>query len=113
MALALARGRRGRMRSTATDASPLPIPGTIDQTVGRIDDAGGRAIAVPTNLASEAETERMVVTTVQQLGPVDILVNNAAITFPGDLDLELKRHDQIFAINLALRSSPLARSSPR
>ncbi len=113
VALALAReGVAVACAARATDANPLPIPGTIDETVGRIHDAGGRAIAVPTNLASEAETERMVATTVQQLGPVDILVNNAAITFPGDLDLELKRHDQIFAINLALRSSPLARSSP-
>jgi citronellol/citronellal dehydrogenase len=101
VALALAReGVAVACAARATDASPLPIPGTIDETVGHIDDAGGRAIAVPTNLAGEAETERMVATTVEQLGPVDILVNNAAITFPGDLDLELKRHDLIFAINL-------------
>ena len=36
----------------ATDDAPLPIPGTIDETVRRITDAGGDAIAVPTNLAS-------------------------------------------------------------
>jgi citronellol/citronellal dehydrogenase len=84
----------------ATDATPLPLPGTIDDTVRQIDAAGGRAIAVPTNLASDAEVEAMVATTVEQLGPVDILVNNAAITFPGDLELPMKRFDLIFAVDL-------------
>ena len=84
----------------ATDSNPLPIPGTIDETVRRITDAGGTAIAVPTNLASDAEIEAMVATTVERFGPVDILVNNAAITFPGDIDLPMKRFDLIFAVDL-------------
>jgi NAD(P)-dependent dehydrogenase (short-subunit alcohol dehydrogenase family) len=84
----------------ATDVNPLPIPGTIDATVRRITEANGTAIAVPTNLGSDAEIERMVAVTVEQLGPVDILVNNAAITFPGDVDLPMKRFDLIFAVDL-------------
>ena len=66
----------------ATDAGPLPIPGTLDDTVRRITDAGGTAIAVPTNLAVDDEVRAMVDTTVDRLGPVDVLVNNAAITLP-------------------------------
>src|SRR6185369_2381424 len=84
----------------ATDASPLSTPGTIDATVGRIRDAGGEAIAVPTNLARDDEVDAMVATTIEAFGRVDILVNNAAITFPGDLDLPIKRHDLIFDVNL-------------
>ena len=84
----------------ATDATPLPLPGTIDDTVRRIEAAGGRAIGVPTNLAVDADVEAMVATTVERLGPVDILVNNAAITFPGDLELPMKRFDLIFAVDL-------------
>ena len=42
----------------------------------------------------------MVATTVEQLGRVDVLVNNAAITFVGDLDIPLKRHDLIMEVNL-------------
>src|SRR6476661_1933035 len=84
----------------ATDADPLPLPGTIDETVRTIVDAGGTAIAVPTNLANDSEVERMVTTTAEQLGPVDILVNNAAITFPGDIDLPMKRFDLVFAVDL-------------
>jgi NAD(P)-dependent dehydrogenase (short-subunit alcohol dehydrogenase family) len=84
----------------ATEASPQPTPGTLDETVRRITDAGGTALAVPTNLAADAEVERMVTSTIDAFGRVDILVNNAAITFPGDLDLPIKRHDLVFAVNL-------------
>jgi NAD(P)-dependent dehydrogenase (short-subunit alcohol dehydrogenase family) len=35
-----------------------------------------------------------------ELGPVDILVNNAAITFPGDLDLPPKRFDLVMQVDL-------------
>jgi len=84
----------------ATDADPLRLPGTIDATVREITDAGGRAVAVPTNLANEEEIERMVAVTVEHFGRLDVLVNNAAITFPGDLDVPLKRYDLMMAVNL-------------
>ena len=100
-AVALAEaGARVACAARATDQNPLPLPGTIDETVARIDDAGGTAIAVPTNLAREDDVEAMVATTVGHLGGVDILVNNAAITFPGDLDVDMKRYDLIMAVNL-------------
>ena len=95
-----ARGCRVACAARATEASPLPIPGTIDDTVRRITDAGGEAIAVPTNLAHDDETERMVATTIETFGRVDILINNAAITFPGDLDLPMKRFDLVMQVDL-------------
>jgi NAD(P)-dependent dehydrogenase (short-subunit alcohol dehydrogenase family) len=84
----------------ATDAAPMPIPGTLDHTVRRIAAAGGTAIAVPTNLAVDDEVRAMVAMTVARLGPVDLLVNNAAITFPGDLELPMKRFDLVFDVDL-------------
>jgi NAD(P)-dependent dehydrogenase (short-subunit alcohol dehydrogenase family) len=95
-----ARGARVACAARATDDTPLPLPGTIDETVRRIEAAGGRAVAVPTNLAVDEEVEAMVATTAARLGPVDILVNNAAITFPGDLQLPMKRFDLVFAVDL-------------
>src|SRR6478735_8919180 len=74
------RGCKVVCAARATDAAPVPIPGTIDETVRRITDAGGVAIAVPTNLAKDTEVQAMIAATAAQLGPVDILVNNAAIT---------------------------------
>ena len=98
VALATA-GARVACAARATDATPLPLPGTIDETVRRITDAGGEAMSVPTNLAVVEEIEGMVATTIDTWGQVDVLVNNAAITFPGDLELPVKRHDLIFAVN--------------
>lgn len=85
-------------RSTA--AAPQRTPGTLDDTVARITDGGGTAIAVPTNLADAAEVETMVERTVTELGRLDILVNNAAITFVGDIDIPQSRHDLVMAVNL-------------
>jgi NAD(P)-dependent dehydrogenase (short-subunit alcohol dehydrogenase family) len=94
------RGCRVACAARATDATPLVIPGTIDDTVRRIAEAGGEAIAVATNLAHDDEITRMVLTTVEHFGGVDVLVNNAAITFPGDLDIEMKRFDLVLQIDL-------------
>lgn len=100
-AIALAaQGARVACAARATDAAPLSTPGTIDHTVRQIIDAGGEAVATPTNLALQDDVERMVASTIERWGRVDILVNNAAITFPGDLDLPIKRHDLIFDVNL-------------
>jgi NAD(P)-dependent dehydrogenase (short-subunit alcohol dehydrogenase family) len=93
-------GAKVACAARATDESPLPIPGTIDDTVRRVTESGGEAIALPTNLARDDEIERMVATTTEHFGQVDILVNNAAITFPGDLDLPMKRFDLIMQVDL-------------
>ena len=94
------RGCKVVCAARATDAAPVPIPGTIDETVRRITDAGGTAVAVPTNLAKDAEVHNMIAATVEHFGPVDVLVNNAAITFPGDLDLDMKRFDLVMQVDL-------------
>ena len=100
-AVALAgRGCKVACAARATDAAPLPIPGTIDDTVRRIADAGGAAVAVPTNLAKDGEIATMVERTVAEFGAVDVLVNNAAITFPGDLELSMKRFDLVMQVDL-------------
>jgi len=84
----------------ATDDAPLPIPGTIDETVRRITDAGGTALAVPTNLAHDEDLDRLVSTTVDHFGGIDVLVNNAAIACPGDMDLSAKRFDLVMNVDL-------------
>ena len=48
------------------------------QAANEIEAAGGRAIAVPTHAGHLEELEALVATTVEQLGGVDIVVNNAA-----------------------------------
>src|SRR5439155_18564777 len=63
---------------TATDER---LPGSIHETVGDIADAGGTAHAFRADLAQPAERGRLVEEVKAAFGPIDILVNNAAVTF--------------------------------
>jgi NAD(P)-dependent dehydrogenase (short-subunit alcohol dehydrogenase family) len=56
------------------------VPGTLGETLAAIEKMGRRAVAVPTDLASEADLKRLVDTAVKEFGGVDILINNAAAT---------------------------------
>jgi citronellol/citronellal dehydrogenase len=55
--------------------------GSLNETVDRIRSAGGRAIAVQCDLSHGDDRRRMIAETEAALGPIDILINNAAVTF--------------------------------
>ena len=57
------------------------LPGSINGVVKRIRDAGGEAIAVKCDLSSREERENLIKESEAAFGAVDILVNNAAITY--------------------------------
>ena len=57
------------------------LPGSINSVVKRIKDAGGEATAVKCDLSNKEERESLIRETEAAYGPVDILVNNAAITY--------------------------------
>jgi NAD(P)-dependent dehydrogenase (short-subunit alcohol dehydrogenase family) len=66
-------------RTTETGTSPLP--GTIAETVEQIRAAGGTAAAIRADLSKPEDRERLVAEAKEQLGPADILVSNAAVTY--------------------------------
>jgi NAD(P)-dependent dehydrogenase (short-subunit alcohol dehydrogenase family) len=55
------------------------LKGTLEGAVEEIAAAGGRAAAVTANLVSEEERADLVRRAEEQFGPLDILVNNAAM----------------------------------
>ena len=57
------------------------LPGTLAHTVERIKDAGGHATLIKADLAQAVERERLVEEATDAYGPIDILINNAAITY--------------------------------
>lgn len=58
----------------------------LAELVKRIEGQGGRAIALPGDVAEEAVAERVVARTVEQLGSLDILVNSAGIIQAGGVE---------------------------
>lgn len=51
----------------------------VEETVKSIEDQGGRAISVVGDISNPDDVERIVSFTEEQLGPVDLLVNNAGV----------------------------------
>jgi citronellol/citronellal dehydrogenase len=57
------------------------LPGGINNVVERIKAAGGQALAVRCDLAHAEDRSNLIEQAEAAFGPVDILVNNAAVTF--------------------------------
>lgn len=57
------------------------LPGGINTVVERIKAAGGEAAAIRCDLSYAEDRENLVRETEATFGPVDILVNNAAVTY--------------------------------
>jgi citronellol/citronellal dehydrogenase len=74
-------GARVVVAARTVEASDHYLPGTIMATVERIRAAGGEAHAVRADLSSSADRHGLVREAEAVFGPVDILVNNAAITY--------------------------------
>ena len=58
-----------------------PLEGSLETTVETIRKAGGEARAVAANIAEPAECERLMAAARDLYGPIDVLVNNAALTY--------------------------------
>jgi len=74
-------GARVAVSARTVDEGDHILPGSINGVVGRIRQAGGEAVAVRCDLAIREDREALVAATVNAFGPIDILVNNAAITY--------------------------------
>ena len=74
-----------------------------DEVVREIESSGGRAISVLASIAESAGRQRLLAAARDQLGEVQVLVNNAGIASPGRLDLldaTEENWELVFATNL-------------
>lgn len=58
-----------------------PLEGSLEHTVAGIKAAGGEAMAIAADISLHEECVRVVDEVHQAYGPVDVLVNNAALTY--------------------------------
>jgi len=76
------------------------LQGSLETTVAEVRAAGGEATPVAVNISEPAECEKLVEAAHQTYGPVDVLVNNAALTyFVPVKDYPLNRWLRSWAVN--------------
>ena len=85
----------------AKTIEPHPkLPGTIHTAAADVEAAGGKALAVATDIRDEAQVDAAIAAAVARFGGIDILVNNAsAISLTGTVDTPMKRFDLMHQIN--------------
>ncbi|MBV9852538.1 MAG: SDR family oxidoreductase [Armatimonadetes bacterium] len=76
-------------------------PDAPKQTLQMIQDAGGKATAIDTDVSQPDQVNSLIQQTVQQFGRLDIFVNNAGIEFKHPfLEFPLDQFQKIVAVNL-------------
>lgn len=91
---------------TARTLEPEPEPrpglaGSLREETEAIEAMGGRAVAIAANLADDTERAGIVPQVEEQLGPVDVLVNNAAAAmYSPTAEIPLRRRRLSFEINV-------------
>lgn len=95
-----AEGAAVALIARSLDAHPH-LPGTLRETVESIEKRGGRALAVQGDLMEAEDRARLVDEARAVLGPVDILVNNAAAAFYMPFEkISAKRFRVAFEVNV-------------
>ena len=77
------------------------LPGTIYSAAAEIEEAGGSALPLQTDIRDEAAVLAAVQRTQEEFGGIDILINNAsAISLTNTRDTPMKRFDLMFGVNV-------------
>ena len=76
-------------------------PGGAEDTVRRIQDAGGQAVGIAADLSDRTSVDRLFETAMQQTGRIDILVNNGGTIarYPA-ADFPMEAWDRVLEVNL-------------
>src|SRR5262245_4292622 len=102
LAIGLRAARDGaNVAIAAKTAEPNPkLPGTVFTAAQEIDAAGGKGLALVTDIRFEDQIAAAVAKTVETFGGIDILINNAsAISLTNTESTPMKRYDLMHQIN--------------
>ncbi|HUK16478.1 MAG TPA: NAD(P)-dependent oxidoreductase [Bryobacteraceae bacterium] len=103
LAIALRAARDGAniVVAAKTDRPHPKLPGTIHTAAAEIEAAGGKALAIVTDIRSDEQVYAAVGQAVDRFGGIDILVNNAsAISLTGTPETPMKRFDLMMGVNV-------------
>jgi len=95
---------RAMAHALAEDGASLALvdldPTSLDVVKKEVEATGGNAIALPIDLTYPGALDSMVDDTVSQLGSIDVLINNAGITWHKDFfDITEDDWDRIHRVN--------------
>lgn len=77
-----------------------PLEGSLEKTVGDIRQSGGEATSIAVNISLPEDCEKLLQETRDIYGPVNVLVNNAALTYYIPVkDFPLNRWMRSWAVN--------------
>jgi NAD(P)-dependent dehydrogenase (short-subunit alcohol dehydrogenase family) len=86
---------------TLNEGDHRMLAGSLAGTLRKIKDAGGEAIAVAVDVSNEADCQKLVGDAREAFGPVDILINDAALTYYKPIvDYNVKNWVKAFAVNV-------------
>jgi len=85
-ARSLREGERFEHSSTLRSSDTSPMPGSLEETARLVQQAGTRAVPVRLDLLEPASLASAVDHALRTLGRIDLLVNNAVYTGPGNMD---------------------------
>jgi citronellol/citronellal dehydrogenase len=83
------------------DPGAGPFDGSLTETVTSIVDTGGTAISVAADLGKPDERTSLIEEVTTRLGPIDVLVNNAAVTWFEPVEtFDVRHYDLMFEVQV-------------
>lgn len=76
-----AEGARVIATARTVEEGSHPLPGSLNSTIAEIKERGGEATAVAGDVSDYESCEAIVQAAIDTYGPVDVLINNAALTY--------------------------------
>lgn len=102
MALVFAReGAKVVVSARTENEGDFRIPGSIQTALDSIHGEGGEAIGIRCDVTQEEDIQALFDKTVEHFGRIDILVNNAAILIPGNVEeIQIRHWDLLYRVNI-------------